>query len=653
MPSVRHLYFAFASLAAILATVAAGVAGIRLCSPPALPGDELWAWRYAIEQAAAYAFGGANPGCYLPGWGEDLLVLCSYGLWLATLGPALWLFWELVWRPLRRARLRRRGRHALIFGDLEDIETLALDQRKRREVALVAPDAQQGRRLANRFPFTEMLVAGNSTPLLKQIDALGGGAAAMVAVVSDRDLENMSVAEHLLLGRSERAPNMALRVEQTVVRTMRSGPLHEVAERKGSKLTVFSLSMLQLRAGMHEAMPGRFTIEGAGGYHAVICGSGPMVAQLASMLARQGYWADLSTPRISIMRTGFRDFAPGQLERLTGSTLAANIVADHVDPADVATFERAASAIATTKPYLHAIHCLGETPAEALALAQRWERVMLALRLPVPPIVAYGPRTVKSASGMIRTIPEFDPRDAAHAMRLADARARAVHEDYIAGQRAEKEDQFGAAPADVEWERLAEAFRDDNRNTADNIEYKLARVGLRAVASLEIEPFDFAETDVQRLGRVEHGRWMAAKNVAGFRYGKSRDDKEMLHPDLVPFDQLTRAAQEKDFDVIRAIPRMLALGQQQVERVSAGATDSKGVPEVEISDPATIAIAQAKVSEAGEIVLALGPEAREMVAAGDAVAERLAGLLSRSHAIRHLMAHDDAEGNRAKEAAHA
>lgn len=656
MPSIRHLYFAAISVVALVAAIAAGIAGIKLCSAPVLPGDELWAWREALERASSYALGGPAPGCYLPGWGSRLLAFCGLGRWLMLLGPAVWLAWEFVFRPLRRARLRREGRHALIFGDLDNSGALALDQRQKRSIALVAPDAKQAWRIANRFPFTETLVAGDSTSLLKQVDRLGGPAASLVAAVSDRDLENMAIAEHLLLGASRRSPNMALRVEQTVVRTMRSQPLQEAADRKGSKLTVFSLSMLQLRAGLHEAMPGRFTIAGSKGYHAAICGSGPMVAQLSFMLARQGYWAEQALPRISIMRTGFRDFAPGQIERLTGATLAANVVADHVDPEDVASFERATSSIATAEPHLHAIHCVGETPAEALALAQRWERVLLALRLPVPPIVAYGPKAVKSASGMIRTIPEFDPSEAAQAMRLADSRARAVHQDYLAGQRQEKKEKFGLAPAEVEWEQLAERFRDDNRNTADHIEYKLARVGLRAIASPDVSPFKLSEADVQLLGRIEHGRWMAARNIAGFRYGAKRDDGERLHPDLVAFDELTRAAQDKDFDVVRAIPKMLALGQQQVERLRPSRSKKgqpEGIAEFEVNDEEAIAAAETKLAAAAEVVAVIGPAGRNLLAAGDALAQRLAAVLNQSYEIRHLTGEGQPEGTKLKETADA
>lgn len=654
MPSLRHLIFLSLSVVAFCLAVAAGIAGIKLCSPPALPGDELWAWRNALETAFRYALGGANPGCYEPGVGTTLLAVSRFGLWLAALGPALWLLWELVVRPLRRMRLRRNGGHALLYGSIDDVRALAKDQRTRRKVAFIAPDRQEAWRIANAFPFLETLAATDAASLNRNVDQLGGLAASIVAAVSRRDLENMALAEHLLAGNGARVPNMALRVEQNVVRTMRSQPLQEAADRRGSKLTIFSLSMLTLRAGVHAAMPGRFLIDRASGYHAVICGSGPMVSQLAFLLARQGYWLEEAVPRLSIMRTGFRDFAPGQLERLSASKLSVNVVADHVDPEDAASFERAISSIATAEPSLQAVHCVGETAAEALALAQRWERVFLALRLPVPPIVTYGPQSVSSPSGMIRAVPEFDPRDAALAMRLADARAKAVHAEYLEGQREAKKGKFGFAPAEVEWDRLGEGFRDDNRNTADHIEYKLARVGLRAIASPEVTPFKLNQNAVKLLGRIEHGRWMAAKNVAGFGYGPKRDDRERLHPDLVPFEALTKEAQDKDYDVVRAIPKMLALGSQQVERVSPiKAGEPRALLEFAVTDAASAAKAAAAAAGGDEISIMIGPLGRDLLAAGDATSAQLADALRSAYSIRHLEEEVDLEGMKRKEKADA
>lgn len=62
-----------------------------------------------------------------------------------------------------------------------------------------------------------------------------------------------------------------------------------------------------------------------------------------------------------------------------------------------------------------------------------------------------------------------------------------------------------------------------------------------------------ARTEAERelLRRIEHQRWCAYMRAGGYRYSGSRDrssrnDLAKLHPDLVPYDQLSEADRKKD-----------------------------------------------------------------------------------------------------------
>lgn len=44
-----------------------------------------------------------------------------------------------------------------------------------------------------------------------------------------------------------------------------------------------------------------------------------------------------------------------------------------------------------------------------------------------------------------------------------------------------------------------------------------------------------------------HDAWVVAYNKMGWQYGKIRDTKLKLHPDMVPFNKLGRKEQEKDW----------------------------------------------------------------------------------------------------------
>jgi hypothetical protein len=52
---------------------------------------------------------------------------------------------------------------------------------------------------------------------------------------------------------------------------------------------------------------------------------------------------------------------------------------------------------------------------------------------------------------------------------------------------------------------------------------------------------------------------MADKHLAGYSYGEVRDEDRMLHPDLIPWEDLSDADKEKDRANIRQIPQLLAL----------------------------------------------------------------------------------------------
>jgi hypothetical protein len=139
-----------------------------------------------------------------------------------------------------------------------------------------------------------------------------------------------------------------------------------------------------------------------------------------------------------------------------------------------------------------------------------------------------------------------------------------VHEQFLAAQRIARGADFGTAPAEVEWNRLAERYQDDNRNVADQMEFKLAS------ALLLTEPGDgsvnLSTDEVEVLSGIAHARWVAARALGGWRYAAQRDDDRMLHPDLVPYVDLTEAARQKDRDEVRTLPALAALAGEALKR---------------------------------------------------------------------------------------
>ena len=59
---------------------------------------------------------------------------------------------------------------------------------------------------------------------------------------------------------------------------------------------------------------------------------------------------------------------------------------------------------------------------------------------------------------------------------------------------------------------------------------------------------------------------MADKHLAGYSYGEKRDEDRMLHPDLIPWDELSESDKDKDRDNILQIPGLLKLQHQKICR---------------------------------------------------------------------------------------
>jgi hypothetical protein len=143
-----------------------------------------------------------------------------------------------------------------------------------------------------------------------------------------------------------------------------------------------------------------------------------------------------------------------------------------------------------------------------------------------------------------------------------DALSRAVHEHYLETLRNASE----TSGTKESWADLKENVRHSNRASADHIAVKLAVIGCRPVAE-PTPPFSFTEAEIDMLARIEHRRWCAERLLGGWRPG-SRDNDRRLHPDLVPFDELTESGRDKDRDSVRAVPGILALVGLSIQRVA-------------------------------------------------------------------------------------
>jgi hypothetical protein len=165
---------------------------------------------------------------------------------------------------------------------------------------------------------------------------------------------------------------------------------------------------------------------------------------------------------------------------------------------------------------------------------------------------------------------------------LLERLARAAHEVYREGLRARGET---TAAAERDYDALPDDEKDQNRGMVRDIANKLAAAGYVMVPARSDEPpFDFPGPELDRLAEMEHDRWMRAKIAAGWRWADQTDKAKGLHAALLlwkgrsaemtrgdsqsPFtpeelaalgpDPLPESEKEKDRDLVRGIPRILA-----------------------------------------------------------------------------------------------
>ncbi|MEO8497341.1 MAG: NAD(P)-binding protein [Planctomycetota bacterium] len=133
-----------------------------------------------------------------------------------------------------------------------------------------------------------------------------------------------------------------------------------------------------------------------------------------------------------------------------------------------------------------------------------------------------------------------------------DKVARAIHGDYVAQRLKEGETAAG-------WEELSDAMKDSNRHAADHIPTKLRALGYHDAplqdGHARIEEFD--DKAVELLAPLEHTRWCVERWLDGWKHGPETDRPMKISKDLVDWDKLPPKEQKKDYEQIRAIPRVL------------------------------------------------------------------------------------------------
>jgi hypothetical protein len=150
--------------------------------------------------------------------------------------------------------------------------------------------------------------------------------------------------------------------------------------------------------------------------------------------------------------------------------------------------------------------------------------------------------------------PEFVLND------LTETIARTLHSNYLDDRRSDATYDPIGHESHRDWDELPETYRESNRAQAQVVTERLAKVGyeIRPTDDWEVAVPSFSEEEIETMAIAEHERWCKERIADGWTYAEERDNANKRHPDIEPWEKLDQPAKEKDREVVRELPTVLA-----------------------------------------------------------------------------------------------
>jgi RyR domain len=134
--------------------------------------------------------------------------------------------------------------------------------------------------------------------------------------------------------------------------------------------------------------------------------------------------------------------------------------------------------------------------------------------------------------------------------------ARVIHEEY---RDSEQDLTTEDDPAIASWAELPSYLRYSNRAQADRVCEKIQRIGYAIEKSGNKKPVtEFTPQEVDIMAQMEHGRWIIERLDAGWIPGPRRDVRQKISPYFVQWTALSEDVKEKERQMVRNIPKLLA-----------------------------------------------------------------------------------------------
>jgi len=342
----------------------------------------------------------------------------------------------------------------------------------------------------------------------------------------------------------------------------------------------FRLDFLDLWGAAARALVDRFPPEGDGRGRVVVVGLGRFGGSVVAELARRRHAADPGAGPVAVVAVDTRGEAAvaelvGRLPHLREACRIEVCAVDATTPEGDGVLK---AVLDGPDPPAAVYVCLAE---EAAALA-----VGLRSRSWLPAGCGVVVVRMRRHGGLAEALEQLVGDQAGiHAFAALDA---ALAPDLVLGGRVEQiaralHDEYCRshpdAAAAVPWEELPAALRDSNRDQARHVGVKLRAAGCRLapLGAWDAAGFAFTDDEVDRLGRMEHDRWVAERRLSGWTPGRRRRGATTT-PYLVGWEDLPEDIRQIDRDFVRALPGVLAGAGYEVRRaapIGAGAPSGR------------------------------------------------------------------------------
>lgn len=176
---------------------------------------------------------------------------------------------------------------------------------------------------------------------------------------------------------------------------------------------------------------------------------------------------------------------------------------------------------------------------------------------------------VQQDNNILREIVKSEIQAPDTLLRNVEKLAFQIHQQYIDTTTAQYNEKKDKGELDditkekyenlTDFEGLSSHLKIANIRQARSIPKKLNMIGceLANLSDKREAITEFTDEEIIDLAIYEHDEWCEEKISQGWTYGEVRDDSNLIHDCLVPWDDLTPEIQQYDIDPVKNIPALV------------------------------------------------------------------------------------------------